>query len=467
MSQTSPLVTVRMLPKRIAKRSALKPRARLMSTTASAKPPERNTARAASPWSAPRARSRSMPTAPARATTSAPSTGETPSTRPSATPARATWARVSAISESRRGIRKTPMAGQMSAVTTPAAKARCMKPYWRNSGMGSVVVADHAHRGAVERGQRRVAQEVARPAVEDQPAVETGELGDLLGHHPDVVAHQDQGHVALAIEMVEQGVEARLGLGVHPAGRLVQDQQLGLGDQRPRDQHPLLLAGRQRADARGRVRGHPHLAEHLRDALAFRAADAPEEAERGQEPGRHHLVDGHRQGGIEGGLLRHVAETAPLPERRRRVTEEADRAALGRQEAQYDAEQGGLAGAIRADDAEEVAGLDGQVDALEHRDRPVGEAHVLELDEGAHQPPISIAPFIARGRADCAVSGCRASHHAPAAAHPAPSSTPPSTSVGQWAFRMTRAKPTAATRAIISAVRTARAAGDTRSRVMT
>ena len=76
MSQTSPLVTVRMLPKRIAKRSALKPRARLMSTTASAKPPERNTARAASPCSAPRARSRSMPTAPARATTSAPSTGE-------------------------------------------------------------------------------------------------------------------------------------------------------------------------------------------------------------------------------------------------------------------------------------------------------------------------------------------------------------------------------------------------------
>src|SRR5258705_10298802 len=62
------------------------------------------------------------------------------------------------------------MPGKMSAVTTPAAKARCMKPYWRNSGMASVVVADHAHRGAVERGQRRVAQEVARPAVEHQPA---------------------------------------------------------------------------------------------------------------------------------------------------------------------------------------------------------------------------------------------------------------------------------------------------------
>jgi len=43
------ILTVRILPKRMAKRSALKPRARLISTTASAKPPDRNTASAASP----------------------------------------------------------------------------------------------------------------------------------------------------------------------------------------------------------------------------------------------------------------------------------------------------------------------------------------------------------------------------------------------------------------------------------
>src|SRR5260370_6767908 len=197
MSQTSARLTVRMLPKRMAKRSALKPRARLISTTARAKPPDRKTASAASPWSAPRARSRSIPTAPANTTTSAPTTGEIPSTSPSATPASGTCARVSAISESRRGIRKTPMAGQMNTVTTPAAKARCMKPYWRNSGIGLVVVADHAHRGAVESGQGRVAQEVARAAVEDQAAVEAGALRDLLGDHADGVAHQDQGHVRL------------------------------------------------------------------------------------------------------------------------------------------------------------------------------------------------------------------------------------------------------------------------------
>ena len=135
MSQTSVGLTVRMLPKRTANRSALKPPARLMSTTASAKPPERNTASAASPCSAPCARSRSIPTAPTTVTTRAPSTGETPMSSPRATPASATWDSESAISERRRGTRKTPMAGQMRAVMAPATKARCMKPYSRNSGI--------------------------------------------------------------------------------------------------------------------------------------------------------------------------------------------------------------------------------------------------------------------------------------------------------------------------------------------
>jgi hypothetical protein len=127
MSQMSAGLTVRRLPKSTAKRSALKPRARLMSTTAKANPPERKTAREASPESAPRVRRRSMPIAPATVTTRAPTRGEIPRKRPSATPASATWARLSAIRERRRGTRNMPMAGQMTAVIAPAAKARCMK----------------------------------------------------------------------------------------------------------------------------------------------------------------------------------------------------------------------------------------------------------------------------------------------------------------------------------------------------
>src|SRR6202795_2679203 len=250
MSQTSAGLTVRMLPKRIAKRSALKPRARLISTTARANPPERNTARAASPWSAPRERRRSIPSAPTTVTTRAPRTGEAPTRSPSATPASATCASVSAIRESRRGTRKTPISGQTTAMTAPATNARCMKPNWRKSGMGLVVVAHDAHRRPVQRRPGRVAQEIAGAAVEDEPPVEAGELRDLLGDDADVVADEDEGDLALAVQVVEQRVEARLRLGIDASRRLVQDQELGVRDQRAGDEDPLLLPGGQRADAR-------------------------------------------------------------------------------------------------------------------------------------------------------------------------------------------------------------------------
>src|SRR5260370_818076 len=218
MSQTSPGVTVRMLPNRIAKRSALKPRARLMSTTARAKPPDRKTASAASPWSAPRARSRSIPTAPASTTTSAPTTGEI----------------------------------QHEAE--------------RHPGQG--------HVGASVRAQRE-------PARAEADA--------------------------------DRGADER-----------VQDQQLGLGHERAGDEHPMLLAGGERPDPRGRVVGHAHLAQDLVDALTSRGAQATEEPEGGQEAGGHHLAHRHRQRGIERRLLGHVAQAPPLAEGAPRVAEEAD-----------------------------------------------------------------------------------------------------------------------------------------------
>src|SRR5215813_6296727 len=280
MSHTSVGLTVTMLPKSTAKRSALKPRARLMSTTASAKPPERNTASAASPFNAPCARRRSMPTAPRIVTTSAPSTGDTPTSNPSATPARATWDRESAISDSRRGTRKTPMAGQITAVIAPAANARCMKEYSRNSGISALVfVSDDADRRAVERGQRRVAQEIVGAPVEDEAAIEAGELGHFLRDDADVVAHQDERHVALAIQVVQQGVEARLRLRIHAARRLVQDQEFRLGDERPGDEHALLLPDRERADTGGGMRLHADLPQHVVDPLLLGGADPTEQPE--------------------------------------------------------------------------------------------------------------------------------------------------------------------------------------------
>src|SRR5262245_29177460 len=394
ISHTSAGPTVRMLPKRIANRSALKPRARLIRTTATANPPARNTASAASPCSVPRARSASIPTAPARVTASAATSGDTPRSRPRATPASATWASVSAMSDSRRGTRNTPMAGQISAVIAPTATARCMNPYWRNSGIreASVLVGDDADRGAVERGERRVAQEVARRSVEDQAAVETGELGDLAGDHPDVVAHQDQGHVALAVQVAQHRVEARLRLRIDAAGGLVEDQELGVGDEGAGDQHALLLPRRQGADAGPGVSGHADLAQDLGDARALGRADAPEQTESRHETGRDDLADGGGQAGVERRFLGDVAEAPPLAKCRGRVAEQEDAAMLGRQEPEHDPEQRGLARAIRADDAEEVAGRDREVDPLEDPNLAAIERDVLELDEGPHRAAVRWTP---------------------------------------------------------------------------
>jgi hypothetical protein len=71
------------------------------------------------------------------------------------------------------------------------------------------------------------------------------------------------------------------------------------------------------------------------------------------------------------------------------MPEEPHLAARGLEQAQHQAQQRGLAGAVGTDDAEEVAGLDGEVDALQHRHFAVGEADVVDLDEGPHVSPPS------------------------------------------------------------------------------
>ena len=162
--------------------------------------------------------------------------------------------------------------------------------------------------------------------MEDQPPVEAGELGHFLGDHADVVADQDEGDLALAIQVVEEGIERGLRLGVDAARRLVQDEQLGVGDEGARDEHALLLPRGQRADPRARVRLHADPGEHFPDTGPLRFPRPLEESQHRHEPARHDLFDGDGQGGIEGGLLRHVAEPSPFAKSRRRLAEESDRA---------------------------------------------------------------------------------------------------------------------------------------------
>src|SRR3990172_3597972 len=182
-----------------------------------------------------------------------------------------------------------------------------------------------------------------------------------------------------------------------------------------------------------RVRLHADAGQRLGDARSLRSADTLEETEARHEAGGHHLLHGHGQGRVERGPLGNIADSAPLAERGRRPAEEPHRPFLRLEQPQHHAQERGLARAVGADNAEKVAGLDGEVDAVEHADLSVGDAHALELDEGAHQAALRLA-----------------SHHAPAAAQEEPRRNPPSTSEGQWACSTRRARPT---RTIMTATR--------------
>src|SRR5215475_3712685 len=140
-----------------------------------------------------------------------------------------------------------------------------------------VIVTHYSDGRTVECVQRRIAQEVSGPAVEDESPVEAGELGHFLGDDPDVVADEDERDLALAIQVLEQGVERRLGLGVHAPCRLVENDQLGVGDERSGDEDALLLARGQRADPGARVGLHAYADEGLPYAGALRAPATLEE----------------------------------------------------------------------------------------------------------------------------------------------------------------------------------------------
>ena len=148
----------------------------------------------------------------------------------------------------------------------------------------------------------------------------------------------------------QQLLEPEDALDVEVVRRLVEQQQLGLADQRARDRQPLLPAAGERRTSRCVAVGEAGLAERDGDAAldlvlverlgraAPRAAPTPT-----------------RRAVVEDRVLRHVADAQPLARRAR---------ARGRLlEAGEDLQQRRLAGAVRADEADVVALEDAEREA--------------------------------------------------------------------------------------------------------
>ena len=206
-------------------------------------------------------------------------------------------------------------------------------------------------------------------------------LGDLLAvvehqhavadahHQLHVVLDQQDRDAVVADASISLPSATRLG-GVHAGRRLVEREQLRLGGERARDLQPALVAVGQAAGgivgARGgcrRSRAAPARAARSRFSSAQRALVAQDRAAsrrracaRGGRSSRSRAPTGWRTGGCSGTCARcrraatwcgfRPASAAPV---------EGERARVGRVDAGEHVEQRGLAGAVRADQAVDLA----------------------------------------------------------------------------------------------------------------
>ena len=173
-----------------------------------------------------------------------------------------------------------PSADRSSVRATPAARAtwptRSASASVRTAPSGDIVVAIPAASSDAGEGRPATALRTTVPAALQQLGL--GALGDdaavadeheVVGDDLDLVQQvrgQQDGPALVGVRPEQVAHPADAGR-VEPVGRLVEDQHLGLADQRGGDAEPLAHAERVVADpATGLVLGEADPVEHLLDA---------------------------------------------------------------------------------------------------------------------------------------------------------------------------------------------------------
>ena len=179
---------------------------------------------------------------------------------------------------------------------------------------------------------------------------------------------EDVSGLGLVLDRLEQVQDFGPRRGVEHRGRLVEHHELGLGDQRARNPHPLLLArGQVGRIVVEDVAAEPHALQHRADTGP--ALGAPHIVQR--ERLVHRLID--RESGIERaeGVLED--ELHPRPERPEPgrveladlLVAERDPPLGGLDQAQHAAADRGLARAALADQAQRLAALERERDVVD------------------------------------------------------------------------------------------------------
>src|SRR5438093_1944957 len=167
-------------------------------------------------------------------------------------PGKAACARAQPRKASPRSTTNTPTLAHTSATRTAASSARCTKAYCsgsRRSGMVLVrdVLGTAGPMAAVRPAQDRVVAKDGGVTVGDDAAVHREHAREVR-HHARKIVCGDEDRAAVAREIAEKGHELLLRRGVDARGGLIEQQQLWIGREGPREKDALTLASRQGLD---------------------------------------------------------------------------------------------------------------------------------------------------------------------------------------------------------------------------
>src|SRR6267378_1655305 len=229
---------------------------------------------------------------------------------------------------------------------------------------------------------RILAHQRRRPVGDLAPVVQHRHAVGDVHDHAHVVLDEHDGRAELAVDVENEARHVFLLLDVHAGHRLVEQQQLGLGGERPPELHALLQAVRQLAGRRLADRLDLEEVDHALDECAVGQLLAlgrsppdrvqQEVAAHLEQPPRHEVVE-HAHALEERDVLKGArhAELGHVGRRQPRAVAalEEDAALVGMVEATDDVEQRGLAGAVGPDDGQDLAALNAQAHAAQRQQR--------------------------------------------------------------------------------------------------
>ena len=219
-------------------------------------------------------------------------------------------------------------------------------------------------------------QRLGRPAVDDAAAPHHQHLAAQpldLGH---VVRGQQDGGAARSRVLLEIAADPVGGIGIEAGGRLVEQQHLGLVEQRLGQRHPGLLPGRQAAEAA--------LQEFAEIEMLGQLGDPPAPARHAVEMGidREVLRDRQPLRQVDIGRGEVHPRQHPVAVAHDVLAQHCDAAGTRQQQAEQHRDGGGLAGAVAAEQRDGGPGRHGETDAVHRGDSVEALDQVVNRDDG-------------------------------------------------------------------------------------